>query len=75
MKIEVDTAIAARDFDSFDVGDCFVDKDGDIYLKAFEKNDCVAVNLRNADILPPTLFDGEILTPIQLKVVNMHYEN
>ena len=71
MKIEVDTAIVARDFDSFDVGDCFVDKDGDIYLKAFEKNGCVAVNLKSADILPPILFDGEILTPIQLKVVNM----
>lgn len=71
MILEVDTAIAARDFDSFDVGDCFVDdKDGDIYLKAFEKNGCVAVNLRNADVLPPTVFDGEILTPIQLKVVN-----
>lgn len=70
MILEVDTAIAARDFDSFDVGDCFVDEDGDIYLKASEKNGCVAVNLRNADVLPPTVFDRENLTSIQLKVVN-----
>lgn len=35
MIVDVNTAIAARDFDSFDVGDCFIDKDGDLYLKAF----------------------------------------
>ncbi len=70
MIVDVNTTIAARDFDSFDVGDCFVDKDGDIYLKAFERNGCVAVNLRTADVLMPTMFDGEVLTPIILKVVN-----
>ena len=70
MMVDVDTTIAVRCFDDFDVGDCFVDKDGDIYLKAFEKNGCVAVNLRTADVLMPTLFDGEGLTPIDLKVIN-----
>ena len=71
MIVDVNTAIAAaRDFDSFDVGDCFIDKDGDLYLKAFQKNGCVAVNLHNAEIIPPTMFDGEVLTPIIVKVVN-----
>mgnify|MGYP006952761128 FL=1 len=70
MIVDVNTTIAARNFDSFDVGDCFIDKDGDIYLKAFQKSGCVAVNLINADVLPPTMFDGEVLTPIILKVVN-----
>ena len=37
MIVDVNTAIAARDFDSFDVGDCFIDKDGDLYLKAFRR--------------------------------------
>ena len=70
MIVDVNTTIAARSFSDFDVGDCFIDKDGDLYLKAFQKNGCVAVNLRNANILPPTMFDGEVLTPIIVKGVN-----
>ena len=64
------TVSVNRNFDDFDVGDCFIDKDGDLYLKAFQKNGCVAVNLHNAEIIPPTMFDGEVLTPIIVKVVN-----
>ena len=70
MIVDVNTTIAARSFADFDVGDCFIDKDGDLYLKAFQKNGRVSVNLRNANILPPTMFDGEVLTPIIVKVVN-----
>ena len=70
MIVDVNTTIAARSFADFDVGDCFIDKDGDLYLKAFQKNGCVAVNLNSAEVIPPTMFDGEVLTPIILKVVN-----
>lgn len=50
MIVDVNTTIAARSFADFDVGDCFIDKDGDLYLKAFQKNGCVAVNLNSAEI-------------------------
>ena len=70
MIVDVNTTIAARSFADFDVGDCFIDKDGDLYLKAFQKNSCVAINLNSANIIPPTMFEGEVLTPITLKVVN-----
>ena len=66
MIVDVNTAIAARDFDSFEIGDFFINKDGNLYLKAFQKNGCVAVNLRNAEVIPPTMFNGELLTPIIL---------
>ena len=32
MIVDVNTTIAARGFDDFDVGDCFIDKDGTLYL-------------------------------------------
>lgn len=70
MIVDVNTAIAAKSFEDFDVGDCFVDKNEELYLKVFNENGCMAVNLDSADIIPPTMFDGEVLTPIILKVVN-----
>lgn len=70
MIVDVDTTVVARSFEDLEIGDCFIDKDGDIYLKAFEENSCVAVNLCDAEIISPTRFDGEVLTPTILKVVN-----
>lgn len=70
MIVNVNTTIAARGFDDFDVGDCFIDKDGTLYLKAFERTSCLAIDLIRAEVISPTMFDGEVLTPIKLKVVN-----
>lgn len=48
MIVDVNTTVAARGFDDFDVGDCFIDKDGSLYLKAFERTSCVAIDLIRA---------------------------
>ena len=71
MIVDVNITNIKRGFDNFEVGDCFIcDNDGEVYLKAREKNGCVAVNLSTADIFSPIAFNGENLTPIRLKVVN-----
>lgn len=71
MIVDVNTTNIKRGFDNFEVGDCFIcDNDGEVYLKAREKNGCVAVNLSTADIFSPIAFSGENLIPIRLKVVN-----
>ena len=71
MKVDVNTTNIKRGFDNFEMGDCFIcDNDGEVYLKAREKNRCVAVNLSTGDIFSPIAFNGENLTPIRLKVVN-----
>ena len=70
MIVDVDTTIKAKHFEDFSIGDTFIDEDNEVYIKGVWKNTYVAMHLETGEILPPNKFDGEVLIPIILKVVN-----
>lgn len=70
MIVDVDTTTKIKHFEDFSTGDTFIDESNEVYIKSVWNNADVATHLETGEIILSSEFDGEVLIPIILKVVN-----